>query len=355
MQQPYRFWSHIRRQALSSGIAFSFALLSPFAIAGEPGPAWGPLTLRQVTLAPGEKAKFSAIGERTFEGAFLDFPIFAARGAAPGPALCITSGIHGDELNSVEIARRAFASVDATTLRGTLIVFPALNAMGFRTADRYLPDRRDLNRSFPGSENGSVASILADAIFRAMTEHCNFAVDLHTGSNQRSNYPQIRADLENEQTTALARAFGMGVIIGGAGPEGSLRRELNEHGVPTIIYEAGPPYVFVEPEIEQGEKGLHNVLVHLGMVDGEPSGDRAQVLLRSHWVRVPRGQGGIFFPMHEMGDTVAKGDLLGRVVNPLTDEEFPILASGDGLIIGMALPQIVLSGYGLFHLGRLEP
>jgi predicted deacylase len=307
--------------------------------------------LQQNVVEPGAKLKFSAIGERTFEAAFVDFPVFAARGTAPGPTLCVTAGIHGDELNSFEIARRVFADVDAAALRGTLAVFPALNSLGVRTRERYLADRRDLNRAFPGNPTGSVASILADAIFRAVTTYCDAVVDLHTGSNFRSNLPQIRADLSKPDVATLARAFGIGVIIDGAGPGGSLRRAVSDHGIPAIIYEAGPPYIFVEPEIARGVTGINNVMLHLQMIDGQRSADQVQVLERSYWVRVPRASGGLFFPARQLGDAVEAGDLLGRVVDPLTDQEYRIEASRPGQVIGMALPQIVLSGYGLFHIG----
>jgi predicted deacylase len=322
--------------------------------AAAPAPSpWGDLELRGQSVAPGGKRKLSACAERSFECGFLDFPIFVARGAKTGPALCVTAGIHGDELNSVEIARRVFAAVDARSLSGTLIVLPAINSMGLRTADRYLPDRRDLNRAFPGSPRGSVASILADVVFTLLKAHCNDLVDLHTASDFRSNYPQIRADLANGPALELARAFGVGVIIGGAGPAGSLRREAMDAGIPAIIYEAGPPYIFREDEITKGVEGLRNLLDHLGMFESEGHPAPTKVLRKSYWVRAPRGQGGFFFPKVSQGDSVKAGQLLGTITDPGTDEVHELRAKADGTIVGMALPRVVLSGYGLFHVGEL--
>ena len=294
------------------------------------------------------------MGERTFEGAFVDTPVFVAHGRSPGPRLCVTSAIHGDEINSVEIARRVFASVDAKALSGTLVVLPAINAAGFRTGDRYMPDRRDLNRFFPGKSDGSIAAIVAHAVFEGVIKGCSHLIDLHTGSNRRSNYAQIRVDGKDPAALELARSFAKGIIVDGAGPKGSLRREAMDAGITAIIYEAGPPHIFQEPEIRQGAEGVQNVMAHLAMIKKEPDGQRASLLGRSNWVRAPRGQGGIFLPVVKLGDSVSKGQLMATITDPLTDQAYEIRATADGTIVGMALPQVVLSGYGLFHVGALQ-
>jgi predicted deacylase len=313
---------------------------------------WGPVTVAREVIRPGEKKKFSFLGERTFEGSFIDFAVFVAHGTSPGPSLCVTSAIHGDEVNSVEIARRSFANVDAKTLAGTLIVLPAINASGFRTMNRYMPDRRDLNRYFPGSPNGSVAAILADAVFRGIVRRgCTHLVDLHTGSNLRTNLPQIRVDTSAANALAMAHGFGVGIIVSGEGPAGSLRREAMRVGIPAIIFEAGPPFVFLEQQIERGTRGVHNVMVHLGMLVSAEPPEHAQTLGKSFWVRVPRGQGGIYLPAVTLGAVVTKGQLMATVTDPMTDVAHEIRAQQPGVVVGMALPQVVLSGYGLFHVG----
>jgi predicted deacylase len=322
--------------------------------AAKPAAEWGPLELLSRSVPPATKAKFPFAEARTFVGAFLDTPIFAARGASAGPTLCVTSAIHGDEINSVEIARRVFATVDPGRLHGTLIVVPAVNASGFRTMNRYMPDRRDLNRAFPGGTRGSVASLVANAIFENIIRRCDSLIDLHTGSNFRTNVAQIRVDVNEPKSLDLAESFGVGVIIAGAGPSGSLRREAVKAGVPAIIYESGPPYVFVEKEIENGTRGVLNVMDHLGMYATPGEKSRVRRLARSGWVRVPRGKGGIFLSAAHLGDSVKAGDLLGTIADPITDEIYELRADGPGIVVGAALPQVVLSGYGLFHIGELE-
>ena len=246
----------------SPGLITLFATANASAAVGD---EWGPIRIGSEAISPGEKKKFTFTGERTFEGTFIDFAVFAARGARPGPTLCVTSAIHGDEINSTEIARRVFAGVEARMLGGTLIVLPAINASGFRTMTRNMPDRRDLNRHFPGDANGSVASIVAATVFAGVIRQCTQLIDLHTASNLRTNLPQLRVDTSVPAALDLARHFGVGIIVAGAGPKGSLRREAMSVGIPSIIYEAGPPLIFVVDEIEKGTRGVRNVMAHLDM------------------------------------------------------------------------------------------
>jgi len=307
--------------------------------------------LRQ-QMPPGSKQKFPFIPDRSFEASYLNMPVFVATGLEAGPTLCITAGVHGDELNGVEIARRTFERVDAATMRGALIALPAINAEGVRTGSRYLSDRRDLNRAFPGRAGGSVAAIIANAVFSNVIVHCDALVDLHTASNNRANLPQIRADLSNPEIRQLATHFGVGIIVGGAGPEGSLRREAAKAGIAAIIYEAGEPNRFQETEIERGVQGIENVMAYLNITDAPDNEIPAvRIYQKSRWIRTSLRQGGFFFPTAGLGDVVKTGDVLGRVVDPLTDESYPVTSSMDGEIIGMAVPQPVLSGYALFHLG----
>jgi uncharacterized protein len=339
---------HGRRVLAVLGVAW--AAVQSLPVSAE---EWGPIQIAHATIEPGERKKFTYLGKRSFEGGFVDFRVYVARGSRPGPALCVTSAIHGDEVNSIEIARRTFANVDPSQLTGTLIVLPAINATGFRTLNRYMPDRRDLNRFFPGSDKGSVAAIVANEVFTGVVRHCTHLVDLHTGSNLRSNMPQIRVDPTIPEAAALAREFGVGVVIEGAGPAGSLRREACKAGIAAIIYEAGPPQVFLEPEIERGEQGVRNVMAHLGMIAVSEKRSHSTRLARSVWQRVPVDQGGIYLPIVELGEKVETGQLLATIADPVTDVVHRIEAQESGIVIGMAMPQIVLSGYGLFHIGEV--
>jgi len=344
--------------------AFAVTLLAAFAHAAVAeelaplrvgqAPDWGPIDMQSAVVAPGTKTKFTFSTERSFEAGFLDAPLWTARGRLRGPTLCVVSGIHGDEINSVEIARRGFHLVDPQQLKGTLIVVPAANSLGFRTMNRYMIDRRDLNRAFPGSVKGSVTSVVAKALFERVIRRCDYLIDLHTGSNFRTNVAQIRVDMADAASLALAENFGVGVVVDGAGPRGSLRREAVEAGVAAIIYEAGPPYAFVEKEIELGTQGIFNVMDYLGMYASKRKHEKSRKLIGSSWIRVPKGMGGIFLTDVKLGADVKEGDLLGTVTDPVKDTTYEIRSNRSGMVIGAALPQVVLSGYGVFHIGRIE-
>ena len=193
--------------------------------------------------------------------------------------------------------------------------------------------------------------LIANAVFTEVLWLCDAVVDLHTASNNRTNLPQIRADIANPDIRELAKHFGLGIVVAGAGPDGSLRREAAKASIPAIIYEAGEPHRFQEQEIASGVEGVENVMAYLDMIDQEEREvPETRIYERSRWVRAARDSGGFFFPTSKLGDVVEQGDVLGVVVDPLTDERSDVVASVSGEIIGMAVSQPVLSGYALFHL-----
>ena len=319
--------------------------------------SWSGIEIAGRQVEPGDKRKFPYLQSDSFEATYLNSPIFVARGSRSGYSLCVTAGIHGDELNGMEIARRAFAMVDPSELSGTFIVFPSVNAEGARTGRRNMIDRRDLNRSFPGSPTGSIASIVADRLFNLIRTRCHALIDLHTGSNARFNLPQIRVTPDDHRAVNIARHFGVGIIALDEGPEGSLRREISKAGLPSINYEGGASGEFQENEIQQGVRGVISVLRYLDML---PSGEMLEVpaskiYAETHWTRAPAGGGGYFFPTCVLGGPVEKGQELGYIVDPLTDKRTIIEAPYNGQIIGFATPQIVLPGFGLFHIGLQAP
>lgn len=319
--------------------------------------AWSSIEIEGHDIEPGDKQKFLYLQSGSFESAYLNAPIFVARGSRPGYSLCITAGIHGDELNGMEVARRAFAKIDPHELSGTFIVFPTVNAAGARNGTRDMIDRRDLNRSFPGSPTGSIASIVANTLFNLLTKHCHALIDLHTGSNMRFNLAQIRVTSKDHRAVNIARHFGVGIITLGEGPKGSLRREISNAGLPSIIYEGGASGVFQEEEIQQGVQGVTSILRYLEML---PPGKimevpASKIFAETHWTRVAPGGGGYFFPTCVLGGPVEEGQVLGYIVDPLTDERTIIKAPYGGEIIGFATPQIALSGFALFHIGQVAP
>jgi len=321
------------------------------ALAADPA-EWGPLEIAGRSVAPGntERLFVNVAGAANVENRTLDTFVIVTRGVRPGPTLCLIAGIHGDELNGVEVAHRVYASTSGADLSGTLIAVPAVNMQGIRNGNRYLPDRRDLNRAFPGNPNGSLAARIAYSLYQGVIKHCTALIDLHTGSANRTNMPQIRTDLSSPEALALAQDFGAGVILQGAGPTGSLRREVLDGGVPAVIYEAGQPLRFEEAEIKRGVEGVQNVMAALGMTKRKAKSRRSEVYLKTSWVRSGDATG-IFLTDRKPGDRVKQGDVLGTVSDPIVETTTEILAPRDGRIIGMAVPQFVLPGYGLFNMG----
>ena len=276
-----------------SGFAGLWLLACVAPLPAQPVSGWGPLELAGRMIGPGESASMSFLLGESFVGSMLDTLVVAVRGAQPGSTLCVIGGVHGDEINGVEIARRLYASLDPAEVAGTVIIVPALNAYGFRTGNRYLPDRRDLNRYFPGSLTGNTAEIIAHAVFAQVRQHCNALIDLHTGSFDRTNLPQIRVDTSNPAALEIARHFGVGVVLDGSGPDGSLRRAAMDAGIPAVIYEAGEPLRFQEDEIARGVAGVRNVLGFLEILPRQPGIAASTVYRSTRWVRATR-QGGVF-------------------------------------------------------------
>lgn len=339
-------------------------VLSPTQIAAQGNGAakstqeWGSIEALGQVIQPGTKHRLVSQPLEDFSGMRMSVPVWIARGQRPGPTLALTAGIHGDELNGVEIARRIFVETAPSELAGTLVVLPVLNRHGFLAGSRYMHDRRDLNRAFPGSSKGSAASIIANAVFEPVIRRADALIDLHTASDRRINLPQIRTDLSNPDALNLARHFGIGVVLNGAGPSGSLRRSALDAGIPAIIYEAGGVLVLQTEEIERGVIGVRNVMRHMKMISAESDAAEqvATVFRKTHWLRVPKGAAGMFLTDHKPGDEVKSGQKLGDVVDPLSDKKSAIVSPNDGIIIGMVVPTIVYPGDALFHLGleRIE-
>ncbi len=315
-----------------------------------PADGWGPLSILGREVEPGDKRRLFLRASESFAGGAVDMPVLVTRGASPGPTVCLTAGVHGDELNGIEIVRKLFEKTSPRHMSGMLIGVPVANLHGFRRSSRYLPDRRDLNRFFPGHPAGSSASRIANALFEGVVRRCDALVDFHTGSFHRTNLPQIRANLRNPSTLTLARAFGSGVVVHSDGMPGTLRRAATDAGIPAITYEAGEPMRFQNEEIDRGMAGVTSLLAELGMLDGaRGGGDRHRIYYRTRWVRV--NDGGIFITDRRLGERVEAGDLLGTVTDPVSNERSKVIAPFSGRIIGMALSQVVIPGFAAFHLG----
>jgi predicted deacylase len=311
---------------------------------------WEALQILDYQIVPGERRRLFLRTSESFAGDSVEIPVLVVHGQRAGPVVCLIAGVHGDELNGIEIVRQIFEHVNPKEVSGTLLGVPVANLHGFRRSSRYLPDRRDLNRYFPGHPAGSSASRVANALFEGVVRRCDAVVDFHTGSFHRTNLPQLRANLRDAQVLELARAFGIGVVVHSEGSFGTLRRATTDVGIPAITYEAGEPTRFQGREIKRGVEGVRNMLRALGVLDGdhrEPKDQR--IYYRSRWVRV--NEGGIFITRRKLGEHIETGDELGTVTDPVSNERSRVIAPFSGSILGMAVPQVVIPGFAAFHIG----
>lgn len=309
-----------------------------------------PLVLLGNEIMPATSERLSWSATELFEGVPVSTPVLVVNGALPGPKLCLTAAVHGDELNGIEMVRRVMHDLDASKLAGSVIGIPIVNVQGFRRGSRYLPDRRDLNRYFPGNPNGSAAARIAHSFFINVIAHCDALVDLHTGSFERANLPQIRADLRNPDVVTLTQGFGSMVILHSTPAVGTLRYAATMAGIPAVTLEAGGPSQLELNEVKLGVKGIETLVNTLGMVKqrrlwGEPE----PVYYKSSWVRADNG--GILLSDVSLGSTVRKGDVLGTITDPMSNARSELRSPHSGRIIGMARNQVVMPGFAAFHVG----
>lgn len=285
----------------------------------------------------------------------MKLPIRVIRGRKDGPVVFISAAIHGDELNGIEIIRRLRKLSILKRLKGTLILVPIVNTYGVTTLSRYMPDRRDLNRSFPGSKKGSLASRIAKIFFDEIVSKCDYGIDLHTASIHKSNLPQVRTNLNNEFTFNLAKVFEAPVVLHSELRGGSLREESQNIDIPVLLYEAGEALRFDEKSIRIGVKGIINVLKELNMLPNTVRKKRFKlpVIARSsQWIRST--ESGIIRTIKKLGDTVKENDVIAYVDDPLDDEVFEIKATFDGVIIGKSEIPLIQEGDAVFHIARYK-
>lgn len=312
--------------------------------------------LAGVRVAPGSRTQIDVPVARLYTHAQLHIPVEVVHGRQSGPVLLVCGGIHGDEINGVEIVRRLLRSRQLQGLRGTLVASPIVNVFGFVQHSRYLPDRRDLNRCFPGSETGSLGGRVAALFREQIVDYATHIIDLHTGAIHRTNLPQIRAQLHSGgETERMANAFGAPVILNAELREGSLRHYAQNRGIPVLTYEAGEALRFDEWAIAPGVRGVLRVMRRLGMLTGEhrrrqpPS---AEIANGSSWARAPID--GILRPRVRLGARVARGEVLGRVADPFGNTEGEVKAIADGIVIGMSRLPLANEGEALFHIARFD-
>jgi hypothetical protein len=314
-------------------------------------------------VAPGERRLVDIPVSHLSNRTPVTLPVHVLNGALPGPTMFVTGAIHGDELNGVEIVRRVLRTLQPGNVRGTLLCVPVVNAYGFIGRSRYLPDRRDLNRAFPGSVKGSLAARIANLLLTEVVARSQIGIDLHTAAIHRVNLPQIRADFSRRKhLRRLSEAFGAHVILESPERAGSLRKAAGELGVDVLVYEGGEGLRFDEFAIKAGVDGVAGVMLEVGMlelpdgVEERPRFDETRAPLfanASRWVRAP--EGGVLRTAKRIGDAVSEGEVIGMIANPYDDTvDVEIKSPRRGIIIGRTTLPIVNMGDALFHIAWSE-
>lgn len=307
-------------------------------------------------INPGENRTLEISTANLYTQTPIKIPVHVINGKKPGPKLFVIAGIHGNEINGVEIIRRLLRSSSFKRLKGTIVAVPIVNVYGFISLSRYLPDRRDLNRSFPGSEKGSMASRLANLLIKEVINQCDYGIDLHTGAIHRSNLPHVRVNLDLESNINLAKAFNTPVILDSKIRDGSLRQACTDLGIPVLVYEGGEALRFDEFAIRAGVKGIRGIMNYLDMLSYSSRKNKKCIIpmisRSSRWIRAH--DSGIIHAFKNLGETVNKGDSLGIIVDPFGTDETPIISTVDGIIIGKSNLPLANEGDALFHIAQFK-
>ncbi len=312
------------------------------------------ITIGDVSVAAGERTTIDLPIARLYTHTEMSMPVHVVHGKKDGPVLFISAAIHGDEINGVEIVRRLLKLKLLKNLKGSLIAIPIVNVYGFINRSRYLPDRRDLNRSFPGSYTGSLASHLARLFMDEIVAKCSHGIDIHSGSGHRTNLPQIRATLDDPEVERLANAFGAPVIVNARLRDNSLREAVIDLGIPMLLFEGGESLRFNEQPIAMGLKGVVSVMRELGML---PKKIRHKVPLpvvvkSTSWVRANKS--GIVHSPVPLGSVVKKNQVMAYIIDPIGDNEEKLLAPFEGIVIGCLNLPLAHKGDALFHLASAD-
>jgi len=314
-------------------------------------------TLAGTIVKPGETRLISIPAARLYTDTPVDLQVEVIHSRRPGPVLLVCAAIHGDEINGIEICRRIVGKRLLKRLKGTLLIVPIVNMFGFLQQSRYLPDRRDLNRCFPGSPRGTLGSRLAYLIHHELLSHCTHVIDLHTGAIHRKNLSQVRGNLDDPATLGMAEAFGSPVIMDAKIRDGSLRAAASELGIPAIIYEAGEALRFDERSIRAGVRGIIAVMRHLAMLPETKKVTTPRKLVpvkakRSYWLRAERD--GIVSTKIKLGQQVKEGQLLANLASPFGGSEKALKSRGDGIVIAVSQIPLVNEGEALFHIAEFS-
>ena len=311
-----------------------------------------PFPICGVNVYPGETREVELPVSEIYTTAEVSIPVRIVRGWRDGPRVFVTAAVHGDEINGTEVLRELMYDVNLQSMRGTLVCVPVVNLFGFLNHSRYLPDRRDLNRFFPGNPGGPLASRIAHRVFSEIVRRCEYGIDLHTASARKVNLPHVRVAPSDRRASKLARAFGTEVVIHDEPRRGSLRAAAGERGIIALTYEGGQPLRFERPVVERGLTGILNVLSALGMIERQRIPPLFQIVARRRtWVRAERG--GILDLRARPGDLLAKDQEIGVTTNPFGRERHTLQAPFAGLVIGATTLPSVNPGDAVVHVVKL--
>lgn len=306
-----------------------------------------------VSVLPGHRAKLELPIARLMSGTPVALPVIVVHGKNDGPTMWLSAAVHGDELCGVDIIRRVLEQLNAKTLRGTVIAVPIVNVHGFNAGDRYLPDRRDLNRSFPGSARGSLAGQIAHLMMTEIIGRCSIGIDLHTGSDHRVNLAQVRGDLDDPNVLALAETFAAPLSLHAKTRDGSLRAAATEAGATVLLFEGGEADRFDETAIQAGVDGVIRCMASAGMIDNAPAATHVtQISRRSRWMRVNRS--GIMHLEAALGARVESGQRLATVYDPFGKKLGEVKSRTAGIVIGHTQRPLVNRGDAVMHVADVE-
>ncbi|PWE33229.1 succinylglutamate desuccinylase [Maritimibacter sp. 55A14] len=319
-------------------------------------PARAGFEIGGVTVAPGTRRTVDLPVSVLSDHTPVNMSVHVIHGRRAGPTVFISAAVHGDEVIGVEIVRRLLQLENLDRLRGTLLMVPIVNAFGFISHSRYLPDRRDLNRSFPGISHGSLAARLADHFMSHVVARCDLGIDLHSAAVHRTNLPQVRISPDNGEALSLAKAFGAPVVlVSGLRPKSLRKVAKEEHGIDVLLFEAGEALRFDEMSVRAGVSGILRVLHRLKMIPAKgiaKARTSPVICADSSWMRAPAG--GLLRIFRSEGDVVASGDVLAAVSDPFGAVDAEVAAEFDGIIVGRTLMPVVNEGDALFHIAEAK-
>lgn len=306
-------------------------------------------------ILPGERKNITIGTARLYDFTTTGIPVVVIRGKKSGPTLFVSAAIHGDEINGVDIVKRLLNHKRLRYLRGTLIAVPIVNVFGFNTKSRYLPDRRDLNRCFPGLANGSMASQMAHIFMNEIVMKCTHGIDLHTGAIHRSNLPQVRGSFDHAETRRIGEAFSAPVMIHSSLRDGSLREAAGERNIPVVLFEGGEALRFDETVSRTGVRGIIRVMEAIDMLPckgGVCVVSKSFIARNSQWIRAPHS--GILTVRKHLGDRVKSGEVLGIISDPIGDHSLELRSKFTGIIIGVSMIPLFNKGDAVFHIASFD-